>query len=92
MNAPSSSDTPSASAPAVPLRQIGVIGLGHMGNAFATNLIADGYQVTVFDRDAKHAAPPCPGALKSSTSLPGRAMWQHPYLAVPILPVRESSS
>jgi len=41
----------------LPVRHIGVVGLGHMGNAFATNLIADGYQVTVFDRDAKHAAP-----------------------------------
>jgi len=38
------------------VRRIGVIGLGHMGSDFADNLIADGYQVTVYDRDEKHAA------------------------------------
>jgi 3-hydroxyisobutyrate dehydrogenase-like beta-hydroxyacid dehydrogenase len=32
------------------IRRAGVIGLGHMGEAFARNLIADGYQVTVYDR------------------------------------------
>jgi 3-hydroxyisobutyrate dehydrogenase-like beta-hydroxyacid dehydrogenase len=44
-------------APEVPLRGTGVVGLGHMGHAFASNLIADGYQVTVYDQDEKHAAP-----------------------------------
>ena len=39
------------------LRRIGVIGLGHMGGDFAANLIADGYQVTVYDRNEKHIAP-----------------------------------
>jgi 3-hydroxyisobutyrate dehydrogenase-like beta-hydroxyacid dehydrogenase len=39
------------------IQRIGVIGLGHMGSDFAGNLIADGYQVTVYDRDQKHAAP-----------------------------------
>jgi len=48
------SENPSSSAD-VPLRRIGIIGLGHMRNAFAANLLADGYQVTVFDRDPKHA-------------------------------------
>jgi 3-hydroxyisobutyrate dehydrogenase-like beta-hydroxyacid dehydrogenase len=38
------------------LRRIGVIGLGHMGGDFAENLIADGYQVTVYDRNEKHIA------------------------------------
>jgi 3-hydroxyisobutyrate dehydrogenase-like beta-hydroxyacid dehydrogenase len=28
----------------------GVVGLGHMGEAFARNLIIDGYEVTVYDR------------------------------------------
>jgi 3-hydroxyisobutyrate dehydrogenase-like beta-hydroxyacid dehydrogenase len=32
------------------IRRVGVIGLGHMGEAFAGNFIADGYQVTVYDR------------------------------------------
>jgi len=43
--------------PEVAIRNIGVVGLGHMGDAFAGNLIADGYQVTVYDRDEKRAAP-----------------------------------
>ncbi len=39
------------------IRRIGVVGLGHMGSAFAENLIADGYQMTVYDRNEKNAAP-----------------------------------
>ena len=31
--------------------RVGVIGLGRMGEAFAMNLIASGYRVTVFDRN-----------------------------------------
>jgi len=38
------------------IQRIGVIGLGHMGSDFAGNLIADGYQVTIYDRNEKHAA------------------------------------
>jgi len=38
------------------IRRIGVIGLGHMGSDFADNLIADGYQVTVYDLNEKHIA------------------------------------
>jgi 3-hydroxyisobutyrate dehydrogenase-like beta-hydroxyacid dehydrogenase len=36
--------------------RVGVVGLGHMGHAFAANLVADGYQVCVYDRDLKRAA------------------------------------
>jgi 3-hydroxyisobutyrate dehydrogenase-like beta-hydroxyacid dehydrogenase len=35
------------------VRRVGVVGLGHMGRAFAFNLIEDGHQVSVYDRDAK---------------------------------------
>jgi 3-hydroxyisobutyrate dehydrogenase-like beta-hydroxyacid dehydrogenase len=35
---------------------IGVVGLGHMGHAFAVNLIEDGHQVLVYDRDPKRTA------------------------------------
>jgi 3-hydroxyisobutyrate dehydrogenase-like beta-hydroxyacid dehydrogenase len=38
------------------IRRVGVVGLGHMGHAFALNLIEDGYQVSVYDRDPKRAA------------------------------------
>jgi 3-hydroxyisobutyrate dehydrogenase-like beta-hydroxyacid dehydrogenase len=38
------------------ITSVGVIGLGHMGHAFATNLIEDGYQVLVYDRDPEPVA------------------------------------
>ena len=38
------------------LQCIGVIGLGHMGHAFATNLVEDGYEVLAYDRDPERAA------------------------------------
>jgi 3-hydroxyisobutyrate dehydrogenase-like beta-hydroxyacid dehydrogenase len=40
-----------------PIRRIGIVGLGRMGSDFAGNLIADGYQVTVYDHNEKHATP-----------------------------------
>jgi 3-hydroxyisobutyrate dehydrogenase-like beta-hydroxyacid dehydrogenase len=38
------------------VKRVGVVGLGQMGHAFAANLVADGYQVLVFDRDPKRTA------------------------------------
>jgi 3-hydroxyisobutyrate dehydrogenase-like beta-hydroxyacid dehydrogenase len=38
------------------VRRVGVVGLGHMGHAFAVNLVEDGYQVSVYDRDPSRAA------------------------------------
>jgi 3-hydroxyisobutyrate dehydrogenase-like beta-hydroxyacid dehydrogenase len=37
------------------VKRIGVVGLGHMGHAFAVNLLEDGHQVFVYDRDPKRA-------------------------------------
>jgi 3-hydroxyisobutyrate dehydrogenase-like beta-hydroxyacid dehydrogenase len=37
-------------------RHVGVVGLGHMGHAFAVNLVEDGHQVSVYDRDPKRTA------------------------------------
>ena len=37
-------------------RHVGVVGLGHMGRAFAANLLEDGYQVSVYDRDPSRTA------------------------------------
>jgi 3-hydroxyisobutyrate dehydrogenase-like beta-hydroxyacid dehydrogenase len=39
------SETPTEYA----IQHVGVVGLGHMGREFAANLLADGYQVSVFD-------------------------------------------
>lgn len=37
------------------VKRVGVVGLGHMGHAFAVNLVEDGYEVLVYDRDLKRA-------------------------------------
>jgi len=39
---------------ASPFRSVGVVGLGHMGNAFALNLVAGGYRILAYDRDPAH--------------------------------------
>jgi 3-hydroxyisobutyrate dehydrogenase-like beta-hydroxyacid dehydrogenase len=47
------------------VKRVGVVGLGHMGHAFAVNLVEDGYQVVAYDRDPKRAAAltgACPAA------------------------------
>jgi 3-hydroxyisobutyrate dehydrogenase-like beta-hydroxyacid dehydrogenase len=41
----------SAKSAGFAIKSVGVVGLGHMGHAFATNLVEDGYQVLVHDRD-----------------------------------------
>ncbi len=38
------------------MARVGMIGLGNIGGALATNLVADGHEVTVFDVDAARAA------------------------------------
>jgi 3-hydroxyisobutyrate dehydrogenase-like beta-hydroxyacid dehydrogenase len=52
----SAADPSEPSRPSVVIRPVGVIGLGHMGHAFAVNLVEDGHQVFVYDRDPKRAA------------------------------------
>jgi 3-hydroxyisobutyrate dehydrogenase-like beta-hydroxyacid dehydrogenase len=51
------SETPTSTIPSVPqaVKRVGVVGLGHMGHAFAANLLEDGYQVLAYDRDAERA-------------------------------------
>jgi 3-hydroxyisobutyrate dehydrogenase-like beta-hydroxyacid dehydrogenase len=38
------------------IKSVGVVGLGHMGHAFAVNLVEDGHQVVVYDRDPERTA------------------------------------
>lgn len=52
----STAATGEPSGPGFVIRNVGVVGLGHMGHAFAVNLVEDGYQVTVHDRDPKRMA------------------------------------
>ncbi len=49
---PASADRPEAKDGTAWIKCIGVVGLGRMGEAFARNLVADGYRLTVFDRSA----------------------------------------
>ena len=48
-------ETPIPNLP-VALKHVGVVGLGHMGHAFAVNLLQDGYPVLAYDRDARRAS------------------------------------
>jgi 3-hydroxyisobutyrate dehydrogenase-like beta-hydroxyacid dehydrogenase len=50
---PSNSDASNAK---LGIRRVGVVGLGHMGHAFAVNIIEDGHQVSIYDRDLKRTA------------------------------------
>jgi 3-hydroxyisobutyrate dehydrogenase-like beta-hydroxyacid dehydrogenase len=50
-------------------RRVGVVGLGHMGTAFAANLLADGHQVAVWDRNPEHVAARCPAGAHGVTRL-----------------------
>lgn len=53
----STADTGQPSGPAeFVIKRVGVVGLGHMGHAFAVNLVEDGHQVFVYDRDPKRTA------------------------------------
>jgi len=50
-------------------RRIGVVGLGHMGHAFAVNLVEDGHQVVVHDRDPKRVADLLPAGARGAARL-----------------------
>jgi 3-hydroxyisobutyrate dehydrogenase-like beta-hydroxyacid dehydrogenase len=55
------------------IQRIGIVGLGHMGSDFAGNLIADGFQVKVYDRNEKHTAPLVARGATAAASLGGLA-------------------
>jgi 3-hydroxyisobutyrate dehydrogenase-like beta-hydroxyacid dehydrogenase len=50
-------------------RRVGVVGLGHMGVAFAANFVADGHQVLVWDRKPEHVATRRPDGAQAVTRL-----------------------
>jgi 3-hydroxyisobutyrate dehydrogenase-like beta-hydroxyacid dehydrogenase len=51
------------------IRRFGVVGLGHMGRAFAANLVADGHQVPVHDRDVERIAALLPTGVRGAERL-----------------------
>jgi 3-hydroxyisobutyrate dehydrogenase-like beta-hydroxyacid dehydrogenase len=51
------------------IKRVGVVGLGHMGRAFAANLVADGYRVSVFDRDKERIAALLPTGARGAERL-----------------------
>ena len=60
MSTPATPPHPASARPpseALAGTRLGVLGLGHMGHAFAANLIADGASLTVFDHKPELAAP-----------------------------------
>jgi 3-hydroxyisobutyrate dehydrogenase-like beta-hydroxyacid dehydrogenase len=50
-------------------RRIGVVGLGHMGVAFAANFVADGHQVLVWDRNPEHVTARRPDGARGTARL-----------------------
>lgn len=50
-------------------RRIGVVGLGHMGMAFAANFVADGHQVVVWDRNPEHVTARRPDGAQGTARL-----------------------
>src|SRR5260221_1355006 len=51
------------------IRRVGVVGLGRMGHAFAVNLIEDGRQVLVHDRDPGQMATLLPMGAREASRL-----------------------
>jgi 3-hydroxyisobutyrate dehydrogenase-like beta-hydroxyacid dehydrogenase len=51
------------------INTVGVVGLGHMGHAFATNLVEDGYQVLIHDRNPKRVAELLPTGAHGAAQL-----------------------
>ena len=81
---PAATAQPAAAQPAdSPLRRIGVIGLGRMGEAFARNLLASGRQVMAFDRNPpRREALAAAGAI-AITDLSGLAQVDAVVTALP---------
>jgi 3-hydroxyisobutyrate dehydrogenase-like beta-hydroxyacid dehydrogenase len=48
---------------------VGVVGLGHMGRAFAANLVEDGHQVSVYDRDEERITALLPIGVRGAERL-----------------------
>ena len=69
------------------LTRVGVVGLGHMGHAFAANMIQDGYQVLAYDRDANRAAALTAREPLQSWPISFPVMWcSHPFPTTTPLP------
>jgi len=49
--------------------RIGVVGLGHMGAAFARNLLADGHPIRALDRNPERIAALCKGGAEAAHTL-----------------------
>jgi 3-hydroxyisobutyrate dehydrogenase-like beta-hydroxyacid dehydrogenase len=51
------------------IKRVGVAGLGHMGRAFAANLVGDGHRVSVYDRDRERIAALLPIGVRGAEQL-----------------------
>ena len=62
---------------------IGIVGLGRMGEAFARNLLADGYRVIVYDRNDAPVKLLAEAGAEAASSLAGLARCQVVLTSVP---------
>jgi 3-hydroxyisobutyrate dehydrogenase-like beta-hydroxyacid dehydrogenase len=51
------------------IKRVGVVGLGHMGRAFAANLAEDGRQMSVYDRDKERITALLPTGVRGAERL-----------------------
>ncbi len=69
--------------PAPAIERVGVVGLGRMGEAFARNLMADGYRVTVYDRSEARRDLLASAGAEAAAGLEGLAVCQVVLTALP---------
>jgi 3-hydroxyisobutyrate dehydrogenase-like beta-hydroxyacid dehydrogenase len=77
----SAAPMPANRTPAI--RHIGIVGLGRMGEAFAGNLLTDGYQVTVYDRSEARGKLLSGAGAEVAPSLAGLAACQVVLTSLP---------
>jgi len=74
---------PPAAAASRPIWRIGVVGLGRMGEAFTRNLLADGYQVTGYDRSEARRKLLTGAGAEAASDLAGLAACQVVLTSLP---------
>jgi 3-hydroxyisobutyrate dehydrogenase-like beta-hydroxyacid dehydrogenase len=66
-----------------PKPHVGIVGLGRMGEAFARNLLADGYRVTAYDRNEERGKLLAAAGAEAASGLAGLAACQVVITSLP---------
>jgi 3-hydroxyisobutyrate dehydrogenase-like beta-hydroxyacid dehydrogenase len=74
---------PGQIAATLPVQRVGIVGLGRMGEAFAKNIMADGYQVTVYDRSEPRRTLLAKAGASAASDLAGLAACQVVLTSLP---------